>query len=139
MNGRIQAMGLIALAVASFQGEHALAQSSPSSQDVADGHLRPTTAALDLEWNVTPGYEFPRHRFIGYTVLIYGLIGMTPVRITDSNGYTANNPFGARYLLLDNLLVDFDARDRYVRELVSDHGQGLNTAETTFGHGYRFR
>jgi opacity protein-like surface antigen len=109
-----------------------------------------TTSDLDLEWDVTPGIQLAGHRFLVYTVIgmgyawahldypIYGFVGMTPMRITDSGGYTANIGFGAKYFLLEHLFVDFDARYRYVSKLVSDDGQSLNTAETTLSLGYRF-
>lgn len=210
MNGRITVMSLLALAVASFQSERALAQASPSSQDVqvyggyffgdrlletplsgyrpqlddnaifgarytyhftdqwgvqlsagygpsrathvpsGDRDLGLTIADLDLEWDITPGYEIADHKLIGYTVVgmgfgwanlshpIYGVVGTTPVRISDGNGYTANIGFGAKYYLLDNLFVDFDVRYRYLSKLVTNHGQGLNTAVPTLGLGYRF-
>jgi opacity protein-like surface antigen len=58
--------------------------------------------------------------------------------INDSDGFTANVGFGARYYLNHNLFIDFDARYRYLSKLVGDYGQGLNTAETSLSLGYRF-
>jgi hypothetical protein len=68
----------------------------------------------------------------------YGLTGGRAVMITDSDGFTANVGFGARYYLSHNLFIDFDAPYRYLGSLVSDYGQGLNTAETSLSLGYRF-
>jgi opacity protein-like surface antigen len=67
-----------------------------------------------------------------------GLIAGVPTTITDSNGYTANAGLGTKYFLHDNLFIDLDARYRYLSRLVSDQGQGLNTAETSLSLGYRF-
>jgi opacity protein-like surface antigen len=60
------------------------------------------------------------------------------VTLTDSNGYTANVGLGAKYYLTGNFFVDFDARYRYLSRLINRNGEGLNTAETTLGVGYRF-
>jgi hypothetical protein len=115
-----------------------------------DTNLGLTTADLDLEWDVTPGYQLAGHRLIGYTVVgmgyawahleypLSGLVGTTPVRITGGSGYTANIGFGAKYFLLEYVFVDFDTRYRYVSRLVSDDGQSLNTVQTTLSLGYRF-
>jgi outer membrane beta-barrel protein len=210
MDGRISALGMIAVALAAFHVPRVQAQASSGFQDIqiyggeifgdrlleiplsgsrsrldddatfggrytyhftdqwgvqleggyspsraayvtsGDTNVGLTTADLDLEWDVTPGYQFAGHRFIGYTVIgvgyawarldkpIYGLVGTTPVLITDSSGYTANIGFGMKYFLLEDMFVDFDARYRYVSKLVSDYGQSLNTAETTLSLGYRF-
>jgi hypothetical protein len=52
----------------------------------------------------------------------------------------AGEMFGDRLTntLRDNVFIDFDTRYRYLSKLVSDHGQGLNTAETTLSIGYQF-
>jgi outer membrane beta-barrel protein len=116
------------------------------------GHVRSgnssfgvTTLDLDGVWNFTPGYKI-----VGYAVAgvgyawanldraILGSVGGAPVTITDSNGYTANAGLGAKYYLTDNLFVDLDSRYRYFSKLVSNHGQGVNTVETTLGVGWRF-
>lgn len=108
-----------------------------------------TALDVDVMLNYTPGYRLAGHPFVGYMVLGVGyawanldhpaltLAGTTPVTLADSNGYTANIGFGAKYYFRDNLL-DFDTRYRYLDRLVSDHGQGLNTAETTLSLGYQF-
>jgi outer membrane beta-barrel protein len=116
------------------------------------GHVRSgnssfgvTTLDLDGVWNFTPGYKI-----VGYAVAgvgyawanldqaILGSVGGAPVTITDSNGYTANAGLGAKYYLTDSLFVDLDSRYRYFSKLVSNHGQGVNTVETTLGVGWRF-
>jgi outer membrane beta-barrel protein len=126
---------------------------SPSyAAHVASGNsnLGLTTVDVDAVWNIIPGYRIAGYKIVGYTVAgvgyawanldraIQGSIGGTPVNITDSNGYTANVGLGAKYYLSDNLFVDFDARYRYLSKLVSNYGQGMNTAETTLGVGWRF-
>jgi hypothetical protein len=104
-----------------------------------------TTVDVDTIWNFTPGYKI-----VGYTVAglgyaygildkdIVGTVGGVPVRITGSNGYTANVGLGAKYYFSTNFFVDVNARYRYLSKLVNKFGQGLNTAETTVGIGYRF-
>jgi outer membrane beta-barrel protein len=115
-----------------------------------DTNLGLTTVDLDLEWDALPDFQFAGHRLVPYTVIgvgyawanldhaMSGFAGTTPVTITDSNGYTANAGLGAKYYIQDNLFVGFDARYRYFSKLVSNFGQGMNTAETTLNVGYRF-
>jgi len=116
-----------------------------------DSDLGLTTVDVDAVWNfTTPDFRVAGYKVVGYTVAgvgyawanldraIRGSVGGTPVNITDSNGYTANVGLGAKYYLTDNLFVDFDARYRYLSKLVSNYGQGMNTAETTLGVGWRF-
>jgi outer membrane protein W len=115
-----------------------------------DTDLGLTTVDLDAVWTINPDYQVGGHRLVGYTVAgvgyawanldhaLTGVVGTRPVTITDSNGYTANVGFGAKYYVLNNLFVDFDARYRYLSRLVSESGQGLNTAETTLSVGYQF-
>jgi outer membrane protein W len=109
-----------------------------------------TTVDLDAVWYVIPDLRLAGRQFTAYTEIgagyawanldhpLYGFAGARPVVLTDSNGYTANVGLGAKYYLWDNLFVDFDARYRYLSKLVSDQGQGLNTAETTLSLGYQF-
>ncbi|PYS60627.1 MAG: hypothetical protein DMF76_13305 [Acidobacteria bacterium] len=126
---------------------------SPSRAGHAPGgtdDLGLTTVDLDVLLNFTPGYRVAGHPFIGYTVLGVGyawanldhsalaIAGTTPVTLADTNGCTANIGLGAKYYLRDNVFIDFDTRYRYLSKLVSDHGQGLNTAETTLSIGYQF-
>lgn len=120
--------------------------------DVAggDANLGLTTTDVDVIWNLTPALHFYGHTLQPYTELgagyawahldhtLTGVIGATPVVLTNSNGYTANVGFGAKYFVTENLFVDFDARYRYLSRLVKHHGAGLNTAETTLGLGYQF-
>lgn len=115
-----------------------------------DSDLGLTTVELDAVWYVIPDFSLAGQRFTVYTEVgvgyawasldhtLYGFAGTRPAALTDSNGYTANVGLGAKYYLWDNLFVDFDARYRYLSKLVSDYGQGLNTAETTLSLGYQF-
>jgi opacity protein-like surface antigen len=115
-----------------------------------DSDLGLTTVDLDAVWYVMPNFSLAGHPLSVYTEVgvgyawaqmdhtLYGLVGTRPTAITDSNGYTANIGLGAKYYLWDNLFVDFDARYRYLSKLVSNYGQGLNTAETTVSLGYQF-
>jgi outer membrane protein len=106
---------------------------------------------LDAVWNILPNYRFQGHRVVPYAVAgagyawalnmdrpIQGTIGTRPVSIDDSNGYTANAGLGARYYVTDSLFVDFNGRYRYFSRLVTNAGQGLNTAETSLGVGWHF-
>jgi opacity protein-like surface antigen len=108
-----------------------------------------TTVDWDLEWDLGPLLHFRGRPIVPYTVIgvgyawasldqpIYRLGAGGPV-VNDSNGYTANVGLGAKYFLWDNVFIGLDARYRYLSKLVSEGGQGLNTAETTFSVGYRF-
>ena len=69
---------------------------------------------------------------------ITGEVNGRSVVLTDSNGFTANAGFGAKYYVVNNLYVDLQARYRYLDRLVSDSNQHLNTTETTLGIGWRF-
>jgi len=109
-----------------------------------------TTVDLDVLWNITPGFHWGGRMLIPYTEAgvgyawtsldhpLYGEIGTGHATLTDSNGYTANIGFGAKYYLTSSFFVDFDARYRYLSRLINAQGQGLNTAETTLSVGYRF-
>ncbi len=115
-----------------------------------DGNLGLTTLELDVLWNITPGFTLNGHPLVPYTEIgagyawsdlnhpLYGVTATTPVVLTDSNGYTANVGFGAKYYITDDLFIDFDARYRYLSRLINNDRQGLNTAETTFSLGYQF-
>ena len=69
---------------------------------------------------------------------LYGDVEANPLTLTDSNGYTANVGFGAKYYMTSNFFVDFDARYRYLSRLINNESQALNTGETTLGLGYQF-
>jgi opacity protein-like surface antigen len=104
-----------------------------------------TTVDLDAVWNITPQYPVVAYAIIGagyawadLDTAISGEINGRPVVLTDSNGFTANAGIGAKYYLINNLYVYFQARYRYMNRLVSDSNQHLNTAETTLGIGRRF-
>jgi len=109
-----------------------------------------TTLDVDVEWDIVPGFRFAGRPLVPYTVVgagyawanlhhtMFGLVGGRSTTITDSDGFTGNIGLGARYYLRDNLFVDFDARYRYLSRVVSNYGQGLNTAQTTLSLGYRF-
>jgi opacity protein-like surface antigen len=115
-----------------------------------DSDLGLTTVDLDALWYVIPDYSLAGHRFSAYTEAgagyawahlnrdLFGFAADRPVTVRDSNGYTANAGLGAKYYLWDNFFVDLDARYRYLSKLTSNHGQGLNTAETTLSLGYQF-
>jgi outer membrane beta-barrel protein len=115
-----------------------------------DSYLGLTTVDLDLEWDIPLSLKLFGHGFVPYSVIGAGyawanldhalsaVVGGTPVSISNSNGVTGNAGLGAKYYLSDNLFIDFDARYRYLSKLVSNYGQGLNTAETSFSVGYRF-
>jgi outer membrane protein W len=115
-----------------------------------NGNLGLTTVDLDGVWNIMPDLKIAGYKIVPYAVVgvgyawanldrtIRGTVGTTPVSITDSNGYTANAGLGAKYYITNNLLVDFDARYRYLSKIVSNEGMGLNTVETSLGIGWRF-
>jgi opacity protein-like surface antigen len=106
---------------------------------------------LDAVWNILPDYRFHNHRIVPYFVagggyawalnlhkMIQGSVDGAPVSIDASNGYTANAGLGAKYYVTDRLFVDFNGRYRYFSRLVTNFGQGLNTAETSLGFGWHF-
>ena len=109
-----------------------------------------TTVDLDVLWNVTPGFTVDGRTLMPYTEVgigyawanldhpLYGAVGANPLTLTDSNGYTANVGFGAKYYMTSNFFVDFDARYRYLSRLINNESQALNTGETTLGLGYQF-
>jgi outer membrane protein W len=115
-----------------------------------ESNLGLTTADLDVLWNITPGFTWNAHTLMPYTEVgvgyawanldhpLYGLVGTSPVALTDGNGYTANVGLGAKYYLTSDFFVDFDARYRYLSRLIDSDAQGLNTAETTLSVGYQF-
>jgi outer membrane beta-barrel protein len=110
-----------------------------------DSSFGVTTVDLDGVWNFTPGYKIVGYAVAGvgyaWTNLdraIQGSVGGTFTTISDSNGYTANAGLGAKYYLTDTLFLDLDTRYRYFSKLVSNHGQGVNTVETTLGVGWKF-
>jgi outer membrane protein W len=115
-----------------------------------DSNLGLTTLDLDVLWNIAPGFTWGGHTLMPYSEAgvgyawanldhpLYGFIGMTPVALTDSSGYTANVGLGGKYYLRGNFFVDFDARYRYLSKLINSDSQGLNSAETTLSLGYQF-
>lgn len=119
---------------------------------VASGNttLDLTTADLDLLFDVTPTLTVNGRHLMLYTELgagyawvslhhpLLGSIDSMPVRLTASNDYTANAGLGVQYYLTANFFINLDARYRYMSRLVNRYSQALNTAETTFGIGYRF-
>ena len=110
-----------------------------------DSNLGLTTLDADVVWNFTPGY-----RIVGYTTAgvgyawanldraIMGAVSARPVAILDSNSFTANAGIGGKYYVTSNLFIDVGARFRYLNRIVSSYQQGMNTAETTIGVGWRF-
>jgi outer membrane protein len=113
-------------------------------------NLDPTSLDLDLVWDFTPEFAIGRHRVTPYTEAglgyawadlsqrLYGVIGATPVVLTDSGGYTANFGIGVKYQLTSDVFIDFDARYHRLGRLLSPDGRGMNTGETTLSIGYRF-
>jgi opacity protein-like surface antigen len=109
-----------------------------------------TSVDVDLEWDIPLNLELFDHGFVPYSVIgagyawanldhaLSGVVDGTPASIFDGNGVTGNAGVGAKYYLTTNLVIDFDERYRYLSKLVSNYGQGLNTAETSLGVGYRF-
>jgi outer membrane beta-barrel protein len=104
-----------------------------------------TTVDLDAVWNITPQYPIVAYVLAGGGYAwanldgpIEGVINGRSVVLTDSNGFTANVGIGAKYYVTNTLLIDLQARYRYLNRLVSNSNQNLNTAETTLGIGWRF-
>jgi opacity protein-like surface antigen len=104
-----------------------------------------TTVDLDAVWNITPQYPIVAYAIMGAGYAwanldspITGEFSGRSVALTDSNGFTANAGIGAKYYLVSDVYVDFQARYRYLNRLVSDPSQHLNTTETTLGIGWRF-
>jgi outer membrane protein W len=115
-----------------------------------NSNLDLTTLDLDLVWDITPDFAIGRHTLTPYTEAgigyawadlgqrLYGVIGVTPVVLTDSGGYTANFGIGVKYHLTSDLFIDFDARYQRLSRLLSPDGRGMNTGETTLSIGYQF-
>lgn len=115
-----------------------------------DSNLGLTTLDLDAVWYVIPDYTLVGHKFSAYMEAgagyawahldheLFGFAGTRPLNLTDSNRYTANAGLGAKYYLFDSVVLDFDARYRYLSRLTNDYEKGLNTSETTLSQGYRF-
>jgi len=115
-----------------------------------DTNMGVTTIDVDAEWDPLPHLTLAGHPIVPYTVVgagyawsnldrsLSGTVGTTRETLNDANGYTANAGLGVKFYLSDNLFVDLDGRYRYFSKLVSTDSQGLNTAETTLGVGYRF-
>jgi opacity protein-like surface antigen len=106
---------------------------------------------IDGVWNILPDFRFHGHRLVPYAVAgagyawllnlhrsIQGSVGGAPVTIGEGNGYTADAGLGAKYYVTDSLFVDLNGRYRYFSRLVDRFGQGLNTAESSLGFGWRF-
>ena len=112
MKIRTPVLGLVALGVATWHAEAAHAQAG--SQDI----------------QIYAGYVF------GDRLTQSGLSAQRP-RLDDNGAFGArgNAGLGAKYYLTNTLFIDFDARDRYLSKLVSNYGQGLNTAEASFSVG----
>ena len=109
-----------------------------------------TTADLDLIWNITPDFSFVGPRLVTYAVVgggyawanldraVASAVNGVPVSLDNANGVTGNAGFGAKYYINERFFVNLDTRYRYLNDLVSPYGQGLNTAETTLSVGYQF-
>jgi hypothetical protein len=102
---------------------------------VAGGGSYPglATVDLDLEWHIPLDFQF-----VGHKLVLYSVVGATPVTITHGNGYSANAGFGAKYYLTDNVFIDLDGRYRYLSKIASNLGQGMNTSGTSLPVASRF-
>ncbi len=110
-----------------------------------------TTADLDVLYEVTPGFTLDGHALQPYTELgvgyawaslnhpLPGNTGTAQPGLAASGGYSANIGLGLQYDVTRHLFVDLGARYQYLSRLVDHEAQGLSTAETTVGFGYRFR
>jgi len=115
-----------------------------------DTNMGVTTVDVDAEWDPLRNLTLAGHPIVPYAVIgagyawsnldrsIVGTVGSTAQTLNDANGYTANAGLGVKFFLSDNVFVDFGGRHRYFNKLVSTDSQGLNTAETSLGIGYRF-
>jgi hypothetical protein len=109
-----------------------------------------TTTDLDLIWNITPDLLFAGHRLVTYAVVgggyawtnldhaVAGSVNGARMLLDNGSSVTGNAGVGAKYYINERFFVDLDARYRYLNNLVSSYGQGLNTAETTLNLGYQF-
>jgi outer membrane beta-barrel protein len=110
-----------------------------------------TTTDLDVIWNITPDFSLAGHRLVTYAVagggyawadLSEGPLSVSvdgaPVVLKDGSSVTGNAGFGAKYYVNEQFIINLDARYRYLKNLVSSYGQGLNTVETTLSLGYQF-
>jgi opacity protein-like surface antigen len=110
-----------------------------------------TTADLDVIWDIAPDFTIESHKLVPYAVLgggyawanlnegpLSGAIQETPVVLRAGNGITGNAGFGVKYYVTEQFFIDLDGRYRYLNNLISAYGEGLNTVETTLGFGFRF-
>jgi opacity protein-like surface antigen len=107
---------------------------------------------LDAVWNIVPDLRINGSRVVPYALAGAGYAWLlnlhktiqgttadgTQVSITEGNGYTADAGLGVKYFVTDTVFVDLNGRYRYFSRLVHNDGQGLNTAESTLGFGWRF-
>ena len=69
---------------------------------------------------------------------IQGTLNGESVSIDDDNGYSLNAGIGTRYLATDRIMIQVEARYRYLDGLIEAADDSLNTVETTVGVGWRF-
>lgn len=69
---------------------------------------------------------------------ISGTVGGTPVTISDDDGFTFNVGVGLKWAVIQDISLRFDARYRYIDQLVDAREDQLNTVETIAGIAWVF-
>jgi outer membrane beta-barrel protein len=127
--------------------EFSLGQTNSSVTGLAgrDIDLDLTTFDVDAIYHFNPSGPFVPYLVagLGYASAdldrpIVGTVDGITARINDDEGFTANVGFGAKYFVTDRVSLRFDARYRYVDQVVNHFDDSLNTFETTLGVGFKF-
>ncbi|HEX5046468.1 MAG TPA: porin family protein [Gammaproteobacteria bacterium] len=127
--------------------ELSLEQSPNAVTNLAGGDvdLDLTTFDVDAVWHFASSRHWsPYVAFgAGYASAdldrpLVGLVGGQPVSINDDNGYTANAGIGAKYFPSRHVLIDLEARYRYIDKVLERFDDSVGTFETSIGVGWQF-
>ena len=118
---------------------------SVTELDGADVDLDLTTFDVDALWHFgsLPRWSPYLLAGAGYAWAeldnqLVGTIEGEDVTIDDDNGYTLNAGVGAKYFASDRVLIQLEARYRYLDSVIEPADDSLDTVEATFGVGWRF-
>ncbi|HZF29464.1 MAG TPA: porin family protein [Gammaproteobacteria bacterium] len=124
-----------------------LEQSPNSVTNLAGGDvdLDLTTFDVDAVWHFASSEHWaPYVAFgVGYASAnldrpLTGLVDGQTVSIGDDDGYTVNAGIGAKYFAGRHVLIDLEARYRYLDKVLERFDDSVGTLETSIGVGWRF-
>ncbi|HET8698889.1 MAG TPA: porin family protein [Gammaproteobacteria bacterium] len=127
--------------------ELSLEQSPNSVTNLAGGDvdLDLTTFDVDAAWRFANTEHWaPYVAFgVGYASAdldrpLTGLVNGQTVSIDDDKGYSVNAGIGAKYFPSRHVLVDLEARYRYLDKVLERFDDSVGTVETSVGVGWRF-